>query len=104
HTMVLADSRSSHKENPDVPKLPYLPLVGTELHEDQLLGAWVSERRFRTGKVEFNDYDYLNPGKDLHAHKETSETFEHSELEVYDYPGKYDDQSKGTDLSQFRLE
>jgi type VI secretion system secreted protein VgrG len=104
HTMVLADSRSSHRTNPDVPKLPYLPLVGTELHEDQLLGAWVSERRFRTGKIEFNDYDYLKPSKKLRAPNEGSEKYEHSKLEVYDFPGKYDEQSKGDKLSKFRLE
>jgi type VI secretion system secreted protein VgrG len=81
HKMVMADSRSSHRTNPDVPQLPYLPLLGTELHEDQLLGAWVSERRFRTGKVEFNDYDYLKPNKKLRAPNEASESYAHSKLE-----------------------
>jgi type VI secretion system secreted protein VgrG len=104
HTMVLADSRSSHRPNPDVPKLPYLPLQGTERHGDQLLAAWVMERRFRTGKVEFNDYDYLKPGKKLRAPNEASENYTHSKLEVYDYPGKYDDESKGKKFSKFRLE
>jgi type VI secretion system secreted protein VgrG len=42
HIMVLADSPSSHKPNPDVPKLPYMPLIGDHLHLDQHLGAWVS--------------------------------------------------------------
>ena len=104
HIMVMADSRSSHRTNPDVPKLPYLPLVETELHLDQLLGSWVSERRFRTGKIEFNDYDYLKPSKKLRAPNEASEKYEHSKLEVYDFPGKYDEQSRGDKLSKFRLE
>jgi type VI secretion system secreted protein VgrG len=55
HTMVLADSRSSLEANPDVPKLPYIPLVPGELNLQQRLGAWTSQRRFCTGKVEFND-------------------------------------------------
>ncbi|MCC8936307.1 Actin cross-linking toxin VgrG1 [Bradyrhizobium ivorense] len=104
HTMVMADARSSHRKNPDVPTLPYLPLQGTELHLDQLLGAWVSERRFRTGKIEFNDYDPTKPSKKLRAPNEGSERYQHSKLEVYDYPGKYDELSKGNKFSKFRLE
>jgi type VI secretion system secreted protein VgrG len=104
HTMVLADSRSSHEVNPDVPKLPYLPLMGDQLHLDQHLGAWISERRFRTGKVEFNDYDYLKPNKKLRALNEAAENYAHSKLEVYDYPGKYDEEGKGKKFSKFRLE
>jgi type VI secretion system secreted protein VgrG len=104
HMMILADSPSSHCANPHVPKLPYLPLQGTEPHEDQLLGAWVSERSFRTGKVEFNDYDYRKPNKNLLAPSEASETYAHSKLEIYDYPGNYDEEEKGKQLSRFRLE
>jgi len=104
HTMVMADARSSHRPNPDVPRLPYLPLGNAELREDQLLGAWVSERRFRTGKVEFNDYDYLKPNKQLRAPNEASESYQHAKLEVYDYPGKYDEEGKGKKFSKFRLE
>ncbi len=104
HTLVLADSRSSHEANPDVPKLPYLPLIGDQLHLDQQLGAWLSDRRFRTGKIEFNDYDYLKPSKKLLVENEASEKYTHSKFEVYDYPGKYDEESKGKKLSKFRLE
>jgi type VI secretion system secreted protein VgrG len=79
-------------------------LLGTEMHEDQLLGAWTIERRFRTGKIEFNDYDYLKPNKQLRAPNEGRENYAHSKLEVYDYSGKYDEQRKGDNLSRFRLE
>jgi type VI secretion system secreted protein VgrG len=104
HTLVLADSRSSHKAIPDLPKVPFLPLADTELRPEQHLYGWVSERRFRTGKVQFNDYDYLKPRKNLLAPSEASEKYTHSKLEVYDYPGKYDEEDKGKKLSRFRLE
>ena len=104
HTMVMADSRSSLDANPDVPTLPYLPLGMPELDTEQRLGAWMSQRRFRTGKVTFNDYDYLQPPKNLLAPNEGSESYSHSKLEVYDYPGKYDDQDKGKKFSKIRLE
>ena len=104
HTLVLADMRSSHKAVPDLPKVPYLQLGKLDLRTEPHIHDWVAERRFRTGKVQFNDYDYLKPTKNLLAPAEASEKYEHSKLEVYDYPGKYDEQEKGKKLSRFRLE
>ena len=104
HTLVMADSRSSHRANPDVPTLPYLPLQGTERHDEQLLGSWVAARRFATGKVQFNDYDYLQPNKKLLAPNEGSENYSHAKMEIYDYPGKYKDEDKGMNFSKIRLQ
>jgi type VI secretion system secreted protein VgrG len=104
HSLTLADSRSSHKAIADLPKVPFIPLSESELRPEQHLYSWVSERRFRTGKVQFNDYDYLKPKKNLLAPSEASEKYTHAKLEVYDFPGKYDEEDKGKKLSRFRLE
>lgn len=104
HTMVLADSRSSHKPISDLSKVVFNPTAGAYQDEAQTLHHWVSERRFRTGKVHFNDYDYKQPKKDLKAPKEAAEKYTHSKLEVYDYHHKYDEKGKGEDHAQFRLE
>jgi len=104
HTLVLADTRSSHKAIPDLPKVPVLPRSKEDRREEQHLSEWISERRFRTGKVQFNDYDYLKPKKNLLAPSEASEKYTHSKFEVYDFPGKYDEEEKGKKLSRFRLE
>jgi type VI secretion system secreted protein VgrG len=104
HLMVLADSRSSHKAVQGLPKVSYIPLTDSELRPEAHLYSWISERRFRTGKVQFNDYDYLKPKKNLLAPSEASEKYTHSKFEVYDFPGKYDDEDNGKKLAQFRLE
>jgi len=104
HTLVLADSRSSHKPIQDLPKVAINLAAGAYQDEEQTLSDWVSERRFRTGKVHFNDYDYLQPKKDLKAPKEAAEKYTHAKLEVYDYHHKYDEKGKGENLAQFRLE
>jgi type VI secretion system secreted protein VgrG len=104
HTLVLADSRSSHKTISDLPKVPFIPLTKGEQRQEQHLNEWVAGRRFRTGKIQFNDYDYTQPPKDLKAPAEASENYEHSKFEKYDYPRKYTDKDKGTNLARFRLE
>ena len=104
HTLVLADTRSSHKTIADLPQVPFLTITKDTIRREPHVNSWVSERRFRTGKVEFNDYDYLKPKKNLRAPSEASEKYTHAKLEVYDYPGKYDEEDKGKKLSRFRLE
>jgi type VI secretion system secreted protein VgrG len=105
HTMVMADSHSSHKPFSDLSKVELNQAVGGAFQaEKQVLNSWTSERRFRTGKVCFNDYDYLQPRKDLKASKEANEKYTHSKLEVYDYHYKYTDKSKGENLAQQRLD
>jgi type VI secretion system secreted protein VgrG len=104
HTMVLADSRASHSPIEDLPKVNYHGQVVGYHRVEQQIDSWVSDRRFSTGTFALNDYDYLKPPKKLRASKETSERYVRSLWEVYDYPGKYDEQDKGEHFAQFRLE
>jgi type VI secretion system secreted protein VgrG len=99
HMMMLADSLGSVK---DLPKVKYHIQTVAYRRVEQQIDSWTSDRRFRTCKVEFKDYDYLKP-KVLRASKETSETYKRSRFEVYDYPGKYDEQKKGDQFAQVRL-
>jgi type VI secretion system secreted protein VgrG len=104
HALVLADAQSSHSPIPDLSQVKFDPQTQAYNRQEQHLSGWLSERRFRTGKIQLNDYDYLKPPKRLLAPKEASENYTHSKYEVYDYPGKYTEQDKGTDFAKFRLE
>jgi type VI secretion system secreted protein VgrG len=104
HTLVMADSRTSHKSIPDLPKLPFIQRHEGANRREQHVHSWVSDRKLRTGKVHFNDYDYLQPKKNLKAPKESNEKYAHSKLEMYDYHHKYDEKDKGENHAQFRLE
>jgi type VI secretion system secreted protein VgrG len=104
HTMVLADSRASHSAVKDLPQVKYHFQTVAYRRVEQQINSWTSERQFCTGKIEYNDYDYLKPPKRLRASKEASETYTRSRFEVYDYPGKYDEQDKGERFAQYRLE
>jgi type VI secretion system secreted protein VgrG len=101
HTMILADSLSSHDPTENLNEVPF-HYARTELARvEQQLNEWTSDRRFRSGKIEYNDYDYLKPPKNLRAPHEAQKR---SKFEVYDYPGKYDDQEKGKQFAKIRLE
>jgi type VI secretion system secreted protein VgrG len=104
HTLVMADAKTSHKPFPDLPKLPFIHLHPGANRTKQHVHSWVSGRRLRTGKVQFIDYDYLKPGKDLKARKQSNEKYAHSELQMYDHFHKYDKKEKGEDHAKFRLE
>jgi type VI secretion system secreted protein VgrG len=104
HLLVMANAKTSHKKIPDLPKLPFIYRQPGASRTRQHVHSWVSDRKLRTGKVHFNDYDYLKPGKDLKAPKESKEKYAHSKLEMYDYHHKYDEKDKGENHAQFRLE
>jgi type VI secretion system secreted protein VgrG len=104
HTMVLADSRASHSPVKDLAQVKYHFQTDAYHRVEQQIDSWISDRRFCTGTFELNDYDYLKPSKQLRASKEASEKYSRSRWEVYDYPGKHDEQDKGKQFAQFRLE
>ncbi len=103
HTMVLADSKASHGKISDLPTVWHNPAAAGYNRQEQNLFSWVSDRQFRTAKIEFNDYDYLKPPKDLRANKEADEKYK-PKFEVYDYPGKYTEKNNGEQIAKFRLE
>jgi len=90
HTMWLANGKSSHEPIPGHASTHFMAeIVGDERRDREHIGRWTSERRFRTGKVEFNDYDFKQPGKKLTADAKASERYTKADMKFYDHPGKY---------------
>lgn len=104
HTLVLADGKSSHASLPGGGSIPYHPLVARDARREEHLIHWVPGRRFNTGKVELNDYDYFKPSADMFSRSESASSYQNSKLEVYDYPGRYVETSEGDKLAKVRLE
>jgi type VI secretion system secreted protein VgrG len=104
HTMVLADSKSSHDPIPGNETIKFVPLTDHTLQEDDLIYRLSSERRFRTGKVALNDYDEENPNTKLLLDVTGREQYTRSTMEHYDYPGKYTDTGLGERFAKIRLE
>ena len=88
HTLVLADSKSSHKAVPGG-TVPYVPLEERDRRDREHFYHWTSERKFQTGKVTLRDYDQLRPSAEMTSEAQASEGYNKANLEIYDYPGKY---------------
>jgi type VI secretion system secreted protein VgrG len=104
HTLVLADSKSSHSPISGLATIPFILLAGTDRRKEQHIYDWTSERRFRTGKIELNDYNYLKPNAQMLSDAKGSERYTRSEMEIYDYPGKYKEKSDGERYAKIQLE
>ena len=75
HTLVLADSKSSHSAVPGLASVPLRAATGQFKSDEQHLTGWISERRFRTGKVELNDYNYEKPNAQMVSDAQGSEHY-----------------------------
>src|SRR3954453_5230540 len=104
HTLVLADSKSSHSPINGLASIPYIPLTGADRRGEQHIYEWVSERRFRTGKIELNDYNYLKPNAQMVSDAKGSEHYTRSEMEFYDYPGKFKEKAEGERYAKIQLQ
>jgi type VI secretion system secreted protein VgrG len=104
HRLILADQASSHKPIQGTETIPFLPLDTNNRREVEHIEHWMVERRFRTGKITFRDYNYEKPDADMQAEEQTSEAYKHSKLEVYDYPGRYLENGDGKTLAKVKLE
>lgn len=102
-TMVICDSRSSHKTIPGLATLEHIP-QSTQRREIQHVYTWTSERRFRTGKYELKDYNYLTPGADMKSPASGSPGNSRPQMEIYDYPGKFKNKGEGQDYAKILLQ
>lgn len=103
HTLVLADSKSSHEV---IPGRATTPFYGGEQSRRDIenFAQWTSERRFRSGKYELKDYDFKTPSKDLTSDQLAVSKYSKGRMEIFDYPGLYVDKSEGDALAKVRLE
>lgn len=104
HVLVLADSRASHGPVPDLARTRFIDLTSREMRQVQHLAEWTPVRRFRTGKVALNDYDYKKPAQSLLVDETSASKYKHGKIEFYDHHLQYDSQGTGKDFAKVKLE
>jgi type VI secretion system secreted protein VgrG len=103
HTLVLANMKSSHLPVPNHATIQFNPNQNY-VTKEQHISHWISARRFRTGKIELNDYNYEKSKVRMLSQAKGSESYAHSDMEVYDYPGNYKDTKAGDRYAKIELE
>lgn len=103
HKLVMGDDSSVYLPVAGSSR-PFNPVDANRRRESEHLAAWQPERKFTTGKITLNDYDFKKPSSKLEAEKSGDAQYAHAQLEDYDYPGKYVKQSEGMDYAQARLD
>ncbi|HVV93442.1 MAG TPA: type VI secretion system tip protein TssI/VgrG [Hyphomicrobiales bacterium] len=104
HTLVMADAALAHQPVPGLDAIHLVSTTAAGEWQDEHVTQWTGERRFRTGKVTLNDYDYLQPATRLLRDSEKPDGYALASFEAYDYPGRYTDPGEGERLAKVRVE
>jgi type VI secretion system secreted protein VgrG len=100
HTLILGDDPSVWEPLPGDPQLVFREPSGMSV-QTEYVDTFLVRAEIRPVQVTLRDFNYLTPGVDLTA---KSGGGGDPLLEIYEYPGGYDDGDAGDKLAQIRLE
>ncbi|MDI1434914.1 type VI secretion system Vgr family protein [Polyangium sorediatum] len=97
--LVMADGPTAHAPISGG-TLAFRAPLGAMAHGEHVSRfAWAE--RVRSGKVTLRDYEFRKPALSLETAKKADEE---AELEVYEYPGRYETPERGAELAAMQLE
>jgi type VI secretion system secreted protein VgrG len=99
HYLVLADS-TTHVKLPSPTEVVYVPSTVSARSDVQQFNDWTKGETMVSGVFALNDYDYEKPGATLLASAQYGYQFQHGDMEIYNYPGGYNDQDEGVKLAE----
>lgn len=101
HTLVLTDSIEEH--DPVAGNIrEYKPHDGNPQGGAEHFWQWAPERNMTTGAVRMIDYNFKTPMADMEVDRIGDAAFAEGQLESFEYPGDYLDQSFGKELAALR--
>jgi type VI secretion system secreted protein VgrG len=103
HVLVLADSKSAYPwcEEKNV---RYQHAESFHAHEERV-GQWSRQYAFCSGRQAHTDYNFETPRVDLMSNvASVVDVPRNKGLELYDYPGEYEDPADGRRLAKIRME
>ena len=104
HTLVLGDSQSIHQECPGQATAHY-NLTAGDLDSEDVVTSWSLEQDIRSGMYALSDYNFKTPNTSLFQDMSTIfPVLNNSILQIYDYPGGYEDQTQGAALVRLRMQ
>jgi len=105
HVLVIADSPSAHAEVPGFEKVPFHSEGAESPDSPQCVNEWEPAHQWRSGAYASDDFDFTRPKAELMS-KLTVSSPHHKlgTMEVYDYPGGYQETKVGQSYVRARLE
>jgi type VI secretion system secreted protein VgrG len=101
HELVLGDSPNTHTPIPGDPCITFRDPAGMAPDEDCIF-EMTGKLEVVPGAVAMRDFDFVRPSLDMTVDSQSSDG--DAALEVYDYPGKYEDPGPGRDIAKVRME
>lgn len=100
HTLVMANRPNEFKPSPLHNAVSYKSIIGEETSAD-VITEWNQSQEVRPGKYTLRDYNFREPTLDLTS---TVTGKDERKMEVYDYPGEYEEKAQGERLVGLRME
>jgi len=104
HTLVLSDDYSAHATIAGYEKVPYYPPDDSALREREHISDWVAAQEVQPGAYVHTDYDFTATNKDLLTKRVSPKSHQLADFEVFDYPGKYMENTDGENYARIRHE
>jgi type VI secretion system secreted protein VgrG len=105
HTLILADSPSSHQPFPGYEQVKLRPISRVAAAEErERIRDFASEMKHVSGMFTHTDYDFEKPRSDLKTQSQMPGQYAKSSFEVYDYPGEYVKHDDGDTWARTRME
>jgi type VI secretion system secreted protein VgrG len=102
HTLVLADSLSAHESLPRKDTLPFMSRKGG--YAEDHVYDWNLQQRALPVAWAHKDFDFTKPRADLKSQSKIGRTHGQAGLEVFAWPGGYQEKADGTAIARTRIE
>ncbi len=104
HTLVFADSVSSHEAFPGYEKLRYYPEDENFPREKDHIYHWSISQEVQPGVYALNDFDFKRPKANLLVKSAVKREYARSTMEIFDYPGEYIQSNEGEAYARDRIQ
>ncbi len=104
HSLVLADSISSHEPFSGYEQIPYFPPDRNRHRELESIYDWNISQEVQPGVYTLNDFDFERPKANLQVKSALPRRHALAEMEIYDYPGEYLQTAEGETYARARIE
>ncbi len=104
HMLVLTDSLSGHDLIEGYEQVPYYPPGNEDRRSRDNISHWRFVKEARSGEVTLRDFNFKKPKANLEAASRNPFDHSHADFEMYDYPGRYQENADGEKYTRIRLE